>query len=116
MTLKTACAMLLLLGLPTVASAQRRDTTTACCRVVRLDAANGQVTARETATGYTFRFAVKDRRIRAAIKIGDAVWADFATKAVKLNTNDSEPCCAIVQMPAQGAHPNPSATTKQPEK
>ena len=115
MNLKTACAVLLLLGLSSVASAQRRDTTTACCRVVRLDAATGQVTARETATGYTFRFAVKDRRIRGAIKIGDAVWADFATKAVKLNTNDGEPCCSIVEMPAQVSQPNPSATTKQPE-
>lgn len=112
MNLKTACAVLLLLGIPGAAAAQPRDTTSACCRVVRLDAANGQVTARETATGYTFRFTVKDSRLRAAIKIGDAVWADFATKTVKVRKNDGAVCCAIVEMPSM---PNPSATTKQPE-
>ena len=122
MTLKTACTVLLL-GFPAAAFGQVRDTVatrsrpvqtgeaTACCRVVRLEAATGQVTARETATGYTFRFAVKDRRLRAAIRIGDAVWADFATKAVKLRTSESEPCCSIVEMPS----PNTSDTPQPPE-
>ncbi|MGH7717953.1 MAG: hypothetical protein ACREON_03795 [Gemmatimonadaceae bacterium] len=54
------------------------------------------VTARETATGYTFRFELGDRKRLTALKIGDAVWANFATKGVRLRANELEPCCNIV--------------------
>lgn len=95
---------------PNLLEAQRRDTSTAaarirpaadsaappCCTVVRLDSASTIVTARETATGYTFRFEVKGRRLRASLGIGDPVWADFANKRVKLNVTDEHQCCSIV--------------------
>ena len=68
----------------------------ACCRVVRLEAASPIVTARETATGYTFRFELQNRRRRAALKVGDPVWADFGTNTVKLESTERKPCCAIV--------------------
>lgn len=115
MTLKAAVA-LLLLGVPAAASGQSRaeaDTMSACCRVVRLEGTSGHVTARETSTGYTFRFTVKDRRVRAAIKIGDAVWADFATKIVKLRMAEGAPCCLMVEMPSP---PQSSLSPKPPER
>lgn len=100
---------------PLVVPAQSRDTATAkarppadhrerpalaaCCRVVRLDTASAVVTARETATGYTFRFEVKSRQLRASLKIGDPVWADFAAKTVRLETSALEPCCKIASSP-----------------
>lgn len=57
------------------------------------------VTARETATGFTFRFEVKNRRLLGTLKIGQPVWADFAAKAVKLKATDDTPCCGIVDTP-----------------
>jgi hypothetical protein len=71
----------------------------ACCRVVRLEAASPIVTARETATGYTFRFELGNRRRRAALKVGDPVWADFGTNTVKLRSSEQKPCCAIITSP-----------------
>jgi hypothetical protein len=97
--------------LPTVASSQSRDSTKppadsvaglatpACCSIVRIEPAASIVTARETATGFTFRFSVKGRRMLAALKIGQPVWADFAAKKVKLKASDTTACCAIVETP-----------------
>jgi Cu/Ag efflux protein CusF len=68
--------------------------------VVKIDAAVRIVTARETATGYTFRFAVKDRKLLASIKVGDPVFADFVAKTVKLRATDATPCCGIIPTPS----------------
>ena len=95
------------LALPERATAQARDTskgpaatlqadTPACCSIVRIDAERAMVTARETATGFTFRFAIKPKRQLLNLKIGQPVWADFASKTVKLKATDAQPCCAIV--------------------
>ena len=81
------------------AKARPRATVPACCLVVRLEDASPIVTARETATGYTFRFELENRRRRAALKVGDPVWADFGTNTVKLESTERKPCCAIVTSP-----------------
>jgi hypothetical protein len=67
-----------------------------CCSIVRVDTVTSIVTARETATGYTFRFAVKTRRVLRALRIGQSIWADFTTSTVKLNPTDAKPCCGIM--------------------
>jgi hypothetical protein len=97
--------------LPNAADAQSRDssqkalssvdsiTTPACCSIVRIETAQSLVTARETATGFTFRFTVKSRRLLATLKISQPVWADFAAKTVKLKATDATSCCAIVETP-----------------
>ena len=107
--------------LPNVAMSQRRDTvktpadsvagaaTPACCSIVRVQPGASVVTARETATGFTFRFTVKNRRVLAGLKIGQPVWADFAAKTVKLKATDSTACCTIVETP-----PPPEATGASP--
>jgi hypothetical protein len=105
---------LALFAVPVIVHAQGRgDTTTvaakACCLLVRLPSADGIVTARETATGFTFRFQVKDRRVRVTLKIGQPVWADFAAKTVKLKATDVQPCCAIVSTPPPPS-PAPAAS------
>jgi Cu/Ag efflux protein CusF len=103
---------------PTSAHAQSRDTAQArdrpstgrtpaadpaepCCNVVGISAEQGIVTARETATGYTFRFHVRDQATLAGIKVGDAVWANLTAGTVKLRRNDSEPCCSVMAAPAR---------------
>jgi len=93
----------------------------ACCAIVRIETAKSLVTARETATGFTFRFAVKSRRLLGTLKIGQPVWADFAAKTVKLKATDASPCCAIVETPStldpdfSGIipHVGPNATTSR---
>jgi hypothetical protein len=103
-------------ALPNVALSQSRDSiktpavsvapvvTPACCSIVRIGPAASVVTARETATGFTFRFTVKNRRVLATLKIGQPVWADFAAKTVKLKATDATPCCAIVETTGLGEH------------
>lgn len=97
--------------IPNVAFTQSRDSaktpassvvpvvTPACCSIVRIEVAKALVTARETATGFTFRFEVKTKRVLSTLKIGQAVWADFAAKTVKLKATDVQSCCAIVDTP-----------------
>jgi len=67
-----------------------------CCTVVRLDTARAIATARETATGFTFRFEVKPKRLLSGIKIGQTIWADFTRKTVKLRATEAAPCCTIL--------------------
>lgn len=80
-----------------VANAPATAPIPACCSIVRIDTDRSIITARETATGFTFRFAVKTRRLLGTLKIGQPVWADFAGKSVKLKATDIAPCCGIVE-------------------
>ncbi len=101
--------------LPNVALSQSRDSvktpadsvapvvTPACCSIVRIEPAALVVTARETATGFTFRFHVKSRRLVASLKVGQPVWADFVAKTVKLKADDRTPCCTISDTPPGAA-------------
>jgi hypothetical protein len=86
-------------------AAQSRDTSLkvqgapsppSCCSIVRVDTTKSVVTAREIATGYTFRFAVRTRRVLRALRIGQPIWADFTTNTVKLQPTDDKPCCGIL--------------------
>lgn len=98
-----------LVPLPGSAFAQSRDSTKgsvdtqppvpSCCAIVRIEADKSLATAREIATGFTFRFSVKSRRLLGTLKVGQPVWVDFAAKTVKLKATDSRPCCAIVDTP-----------------
>ncbi len=84
--------LVLLLGAIGLAQA----TSPPCCSIVRIDTTRSIVTARESATGFTFRFEVKGRRLLGRLKIGQPVWADFAGKTVKISAADKRACCAIV--------------------
>lgn len=71
------------------------DSVPACCAIVRVDSRRRLLTARELATGFTFRFQRKDRRPFANVKPGQPVWADFAAKTVTLDAT-ADACCVIV--------------------
>ena len=102
-------------ALPHVVLSQSRDSvktpvdsvapaaTPACCSIVRIEPAALVVTARETATGFTFRFHVKNRRLLASLRVGQPVWADFVAKTVKLKAGDRTPCCNISDTPPGAA-------------
>ncbi len=109
-----------MLTAPMSLGAQRPDTTSkarpsarplapvlgpACCKVVAIDSASRTVTARETATGYAFRFRVSDARDFAALELGDPVWADFVTRTVRVDAGDPDPCCTILSAPPADAPP-----------
>jgi hypothetical protein len=55
------------------------------CRITAIDARTGEVSARETATGRTFTFAVSDARLRNFLKVGQGVHANFDAKEVSLD-------------------------------
>ena len=76
-----------------------------CCGVVRIDRANSIITAREMATGFTFRVLVKSRTLLSTLKVGDKVWANFAAKRVRLGAVGDSLCCAIIDPPAVSAPP-----------
>ena len=76
--------------------------TVHCCTVVRVDSRRGIVTARETATGYTFNIEVKNRKHLAALKVGHKVWANFAAKKVRLEPAGDSLCCPILKTPPDG--------------
>ena len=106
--MRRSLILLCVLGVvPNAAQAQRADSasvaplaaTPACCSIVRIETPKSLVTARETATGFTFRFTVKNRRVLTTLKIGQPVWADFAAKTVKLKATDTTACCGIVETP-----------------
>ena len=75
------------------------DTAPACCTIVRVDSIRAEVTARELATGFTFMFAVKSRRLLRALRPGLRVWADFSRKTVRLSAEEREPCCTLLPSP-----------------
>lgn len=126
--MRRALFVLSVLGiLPNVASSQTRDSsktpadsaaalaTPACCSIVRIEPAALVVTARETATGFTFRFTVKNRRLLATLKIGQLVWADFVAKTVKLKADDRTACCSISDTPPGAAANSLGGVTRRPD-
>lgn len=112
------------LWLPGQAGAQSGDTSkvkasapteaAACCSVVRIEPQRSMVIARETATGFTFQFTVKNRRRLTAMKIGDKVWVDFMTKAVKLTPAEAAVCCGPIETLQPPDGPDQS-TTRPPQ-
>jgi len=93
--------LLVLLGVFYLALALRADAGAPCCAITAIDLRTGLVTARVTATGRTFQFAVTDPALLKTLKLGQAVQADFRTMKVSLTLNPLEPCCGIVVRPAE---------------
>ena len=71
-----------------------------CCAISAIDRAAHRVTARETTTGRTFQFRLPDMRALQALKVGQAIHADFKTMKVSLRPDGASPCCAIVDVRA----------------
>lgn len=69
--------------------------TPPCCAITGIDLRRAVVTAQETSTGHVFRFEVPDRSILRALKVGQKVWADFATGKVTTEP-EKGPCCKIL--------------------
>lgn len=83
----------------------RPSATPPCCAISGIDIRRAVVTAQEASTGHVFRFEVPDRTVLGALKVGQKVWADFATAKVTLDPKTG-PCCRILpdrKRPASGA-------------
>jgi hypothetical protein len=65
-----------------------------CCAITSINVATGIVTARNTATGKTFRFRASTAAARG-FRVGQAVYANFAA-AGRIGVTPSAPCCEIV--------------------
>jgi len=67
-----------------------------CCNITAINAKTGIVTARDTASGKTFKFTVNDKGMLKGLRAGDAVDANFAAGQVAIRKYSGEPCCNIV--------------------
>ena len=93
----------LLLLVPSAVFAQVRTKSSdgePCCNVTAINAATGLVTA-QGAGIKSFQFRVRDAALLRTIKVGQSVYADFATGKVRLH--GAEPCCSIVTPSAADA-------------
>ena len=59
---------------------------TPCCSITTVDMKTGIVTAKNTATGETFKFKLGDAAQIGNIKIGDQVSTDFQTRQVTVHS------------------------------
>lgn len=98
-------AIILTLGLGAVTGLVRVDAAEPCCNITALDATNQTATARETKTGRTFQFKVADTKSLSALKVGQAVHADFKTMKVSLSPDGIAPCCNLVNLRAPATTP-----------
>jgi hypothetical protein len=80
----------------------------ACCSITAINTSTGMVTAKENATGKIFQFKVADAALLRSLKIGQGVYANFATGQVSLD--GSTMCCSIMP-PAPPPPPLPPANS-----
>ena len=59
---------------------------TPCCSVTAVDVKTGIVTAKNTATGETFKFRLVEAAQIGNIKVGDKVSTDFQTRQVTVHS------------------------------
>jgi lysozyme len=79
--------------------------TPPCCSITAINTSTGLVTAKENATGKIFQFKVTNAALLNSLKIGQGVYANFATGQVSLD--GSTMCCSI--MPPAPPPPLPPA-------
>lgn len=91
-----------------VGFAQPSAKLAACCAITTIDAASGVVSAQEASTGHRFRFEVKDRVVLRGLKVGQKVFADFATGKVAVGPEPAAHCCAILPSTTLGVNPKPN--------
>lgn len=88
----------------------------ACCQVTVIDAASGVVTGGEAATGRTFRFTVTDTKLRATLRVGTPLDADFQARTVSVTGSTTRFPMTSVTPPAGGAGTAADAGTMGPAK
>lgn len=74
-----------------------------CCGITAIDAKTQMVSARDMKTRRTFQFRVADLAALRALRVGQAVHADFTTMKVSVKPDGIEPCCGIVNLSAPAA-------------
>lgn len=83
-----------------------------CCGITSIDATTGIVTAKVTATGNVFEFKVTNARTLSTLKVGQAVYANFAGKKASLDGRTA--CCDITGGPRAPVATAPSRVPATP--
>ena len=78
-------------------SATSNNPVSPCCSITGINLQGATVTANATATGRTFSFKVTNAGLLNSLKIGQGVYANFATRQVSVD--GLTPCCAITVQP-----------------
>ena len=106
------------LALAETSDAQPR--AAACCTVASVNASTGVVTGTVTATGYVFEFKARNQAALGAVKVGQAVQANFANNQVSLDGRTvfgtvtkapAPPSVAVRQPPAAAPSSGGNVTT-----
>jgi len=79
-----------------------------CCSITAIDSRAAIVTAKVNVSGQTFQFRANDPKLVSSMRVGQAVYANFKTKQVSLDSR--QVCCTIVGGPADSGQPT---TTSQ---
>ena len=87
---------LLLAAAASVGGAQPRPAAP-CCAITAIDARTGVISAKETASGKTFEFKARNPMMVATLKVGQGVYANFATNQVSLDGRTV--CCTLTSAP-----------------
>ena len=97
--------------LMTVGGGAAAQTAKACCSITAIDTRANTVSAKD-ASGNVFEFTARSATTIAALRVGQAVHANFAKNQVSLDGRSV--CCTITKAPAPAVavrHPVPTAPT-----
>jgi hypothetical protein len=97
---------------PSAPPTDRSRAPDACCTITAINAKSGVVTARETATGRSFTFAVSDAGVLRGLRAGQPVHAHFGSKQVSLDGR--KPCCQIANLATDAKPTLPTGRTTPP--
>jgi len=97
---------LVALGLLSAAAAAQGRATAACCSITAIDAANGVVSARVTASGHVFEFKARSPSTLATLRVGQTVHANFSNNQVSIDGRTV--CCTVTKAPG------PPVAVRQP--
>lgn len=82
-----------------IASAAEAQATP-CCEIVSIDPRAGLISAKVNASGQTFQFKVASPLMTRTLRVGQTVYANFATNQVSVDGRTQ--CCTITQAPKGG--------------
>jgi hypothetical protein len=88
--------LLSLLVLAPLALVEKAWASTPCCEITSINV-NGRVTAKDLTSKRTFQFKVDDKTVLGSLRVGQQIYADFATNKVSLD--GAQICCGIVSPP-----------------
>lgn len=84
--MRTSLVFSMTFAVLTLLSASKASASEPCCGIASIDARKGLVVGKETATGRTFEFTVKDAAVLKGLRVGQPLIVDFPGKSVTVGS------------------------------